>query len=97
LAIDSTIDSSLGWEAIAREPSPAESAALADMLDVLMKPLRESHRKILTLTLQGYTQEEIGNRVGCSDRTVRRVLAQVQADLERLDLLVGSKDEINSQ
>jgi RNA polymerase sigma-70 factor (ECF subfamily) len=84
-ADSSAFDSSLDWEAIAREPSPAEVAALADTVDALLKPLRDSHRDILTLALQGYTQEEIGHRVGCSERTVRRVLTQAQTDLERLD------------
>jgi DNA-directed RNA polymerase specialized sigma24 family protein len=71
--VDSSgFDSSLDWEAIAREPSPAEVAALADTVDALLKPLRDSHRDILTLALQGYTQEEIGHQVGCSERTVRR-------------------------
>jgi RNA polymerase sigma-70 factor, ECF subfamily len=75
----------LDWKALAREPSPAEAAALNDVLDKLLDPLRESHRAIVNLTLEGYTQDEIGKRVGCSERTVRRVITQVQSDLEKLD------------
>ncbi|HEV8066787.1 MAG TPA: sigma-70 family RNA polymerase sigma factor [Planctomycetaceae bacterium] len=82
-----SFDPGLNWEAIARDPSPAETAALDDTLDALLNPLRDSHRKIVLLTLEGYTQEEIGNRVGCSERTVRRVLAQAQSDLEKLEPL----------
>jgi RNA polymerase sigma-70 factor (ECF subfamily) len=78
-------ESGLEWAVLAREPSADEVAALNDTLDVLLKPLRESHREIVELTLQGHTQEEIGKRLGCSERTVRRVLAQVQADLQKLD------------
>jgi len=77
----------LTWEIIARDPSPNEIAALNDVLDALLKPLRDSHRQILTLLLDGHTQEETSNRVGCSVRTVRRVLNQAQADLEKLELL----------
>jgi RNA polymerase sigma factor (sigma-70 family) len=90
LAIDSdssSFDLSLGWKAIAREPSPAETAELNDTIDSLLKPLRESQREIVTLALRGYTQVEIGNCVGCSERTVRRVLTQAHADLEKLDRL----------
>jgi RNA polymerase sigma-70 factor (ECF subfamily) len=78
-------ESGLEWAVLAREPSADEVAALHDTLEVLLKPLRESHREIVELTLQGHTQGEIGNQLGCSERTVRRVLAQVQADLEKLD------------
>jgi RNA polymerase sigma-70 factor, ECF subfamily len=88
----SAFDSGLDWEAIAREPSPAEAAALNDTLDALLEPLGESHREILRLALQGYTQAEIGNRVGCSERTVRRVLTQAQADLKKMQPL-GAETE----
>jgi RNA polymerase sigma-70 factor, ECF subfamily len=81
-----TLEWAEGWEALAREPSPAEEAALSDLLETLLDPLRESHREIVRLTLQGHTQEEVGERLGCSERTVRRVLAQLEADLERFDL-----------
>ncbi len=74
------------WEALARDPSPAEAAAFNDVLDSLLNPLRESHREIVKLTLEGYTQPEIGQKLGCSERTVRRVIAQAQVDLEKLDL-----------
>jgi RNA polymerase sigma-70 factor (ECF subfamily) len=84
-ADNSGFDSGLDWEMIAREPSPAEAACLADTLDSLMKPLRESHRQVLTLALEGYTQEEVAERAGCSERTVRRVLSQAEIDLEKLD------------
>jgi RNA polymerase sigma factor (sigma-70 family) len=77
--------SQLDWEMLAREPSPAEAAALNDTLDALLKPLRATHREIVVLTLQGYTQQEIGDQLGCSERTVRRVLAQAQSDLEKMD------------
>src|SRR5580692_9332213 len=39
----------LDWKALAREPSPAEAAALNDVLDKLLDPLRESHRAIVNL------------------------------------------------
>jgi RNA polymerase sigma-70 factor (ECF subfamily) len=85
LAGTSNDDPEWGWEALAREPSPSEAAALNDVLDALLDPLRESHRAIVKLTLEGYTQEEIGQQLGCSERTVRRVLTQAQSDLEKLD------------
>jgi RNA polymerase sigma-70 factor, ECF subfamily len=77
------------WQALAREPSPAEAAALNDTIDALLRPLRESHREIVRRTLQGYTQEEIAAQLDCSERSVRRVLAQAQFDLEKLDPTYG--------
>jgi RNA polymerase sigma-70 factor (ECF subfamily) len=84
-ANSSHLEANLDWETLAREPSPAEAAALNDTLDTLLKPLRATHREIVVLTLQGYTQQEIGDQLGCSERTVRRVLAQAQSDLEKMD------------
>jgi RNA polymerase sigma factor (sigma-70 family) len=84
-AADASESEQLYWEVLARDPSPAEAAALNDILDALLGPLRDVHRDIVKLTLEGYTQEEIGNQLGCSERTVRRVIAQVQLDLEKLD------------
>jgi RNA polymerase sigma-70 factor (ECF subfamily) len=82
---DSAAD--MNWEALAREPSPAETAAFNDLLDSLLEPLRDAHREIVKRTLEGYTQEEIASQLGCSERTVRRVIAQTQVDLEKLDAL----------
>jgi RNA polymerase sigma-70 factor, ECF subfamily len=82
---EDSVESGLDWAALAREPSPAEAAALNDTLDTVLAPLRETHREVVVLTLQGYTQEEIAEQVGCSSRTVRRVLTQVQDELQKLD------------
>jgi RNA polymerase sigma-70 factor, ECF subfamily len=82
-ASDSKLE--LNWQALAREPSPAEAAALNDTLQSLLDPLRESHRRIVRMALEGYTQGEIAGQVGCSERTVGRVLGQAQADLRKID------------
>ena len=39
---------------------------------------------ILSLKLQKHTNEEIAQRLQCSERTVRRMLKKVQQQLERL-------------
>jgi RNA polymerase sigma factor (sigma-70 family) len=41
-----------------------------------MQPPR--HRRILTMRRDGYTHEEIANAVGCTERTVSRVLGHFQ-------------------
>src|SRR5262249_7015194 len=74
-------DSDVGWEAIAREPTPSEAAILTETLEQLMRSLDETGRSILSLHLQGYPPEEIAPQVGYSQRTVRRTLETIRKRL----------------
>jgi RNA polymerase sigma-70 factor (ECF subfamily) len=67
-----------------QEPSPIEAVALVDEVEQLMARLEPTQRRILELRLQGYDREEIGAEIGKSECTVRRVLKQVQQQLEAL-------------
>src|SRR5262245_3363897 len=66
-----------GWEALAREPSPAEAALLAETVEQLLIGLAGRDREIVSLGLQGYTAVEISGRLGRPERTVYRVLERV--------------------
>jgi RNA polymerase sigma factor (sigma-70 family) len=59
-------------------PSPEAVVMFMDLLEHFMAELRESDRKILELRIQSYTQEEIAQEVGCTERTVRRVLERIR-------------------
>lgn len=59
-------------------PSPAAVVAFVDLLEHFMNELRDNDRKILELKLQDLTQEEIAAEVGCTERTVRRVLDRIR-------------------
>lgn len=72
----------LGVQALAREPSPLEAAVLADECELLMRSLPPDKRPILELRLQGHGIDEIGEQLGCSERTVRRTLDQVKKTIE---------------
>ena len=76
-------DSQTGWEALAREPTPDEAVILCDTVDHLLRESSESDRAVLTLALQGFTGQEIADQIGCTERTVRRVLARARERLER--------------
>jgi RNA polymerase sigma-70 factor (ECF subfamily) len=76
-------DSTSSWEAIARDPTPAEAAMLADTVEQLMRLLDGRDRDIVSLTLQGLPSPAVSAQVGCSERTVRRVLDQVKKWLQR--------------
>jgi len=65
--------------AAAKGPTPAEAAAFGDQLEQLLLGLDAEERKIVDLKLQDFTQDEIAQQLGCSERTVRRVLKRVQA------------------
>jgi len=77
-------DSLLGLKAqiATREPSPVEAMALVDEVEQAMRGLQPAQRRILELRLQGFTLDEIASTVGCTERTVRRVLEGVKQQLE---------------
>jgi RNA polymerase sigma-70 factor (ECF subfamily) len=68
--------------ALAQGPSPVEAIALSEELERLMGALEASERRVLELRLQGYNVEEIARDVGCSQRTVLRILKRVRTQLE---------------
>lgn len=74
-------------ERVAEDPQPEEVAAVSELLEQVMEGMTVQQRKMLELRLQNYKIEEIAVEVGCSERTVRRLLDQVkqrfQSDLER--------------
>jgi len=72
------------WQGIAREPTPAEAAMMADTLDALMAGMDEQGKEILSWRLQGCSIPDISLEVERSERTVSRVLERVRSHLERL-------------
>jgi RNA polymerase sigma-70 factor, ECF subfamily len=69
------------WEALAREPSPAEAAMLAETVEQLLGQQEGRDREIVSLRLQGYTAVEISEQLSRPERTVYRVLAHVRKRL----------------
>lgn len=72
------------WEFLDREPRPEESLTMEETLDELLRPLESRGREIVSLSLLGYTTEEISERLGCSRRTVQRELLLVRRRLEQM-------------
>lgn len=66
------------------DPTPAEAAALTEVLEHTMAKLDEHQREILSMTLQGYEVREISDQVGLSERTVHRVRKEIRDDLRGL-------------
>jgi len=63
------------------EPTPAEAAEFADELQQLLGALDQEEQRLVELRLEQYTYQEIAEKLGCSQRTVRRILKRVQARL----------------
>jgi RNA polymerase sigma-70 factor (ECF subfamily) len=74
------------WEAVAREPRPEEAVVLAETVELLQHGLDAEERPILEMSLQGYTTQEISERLGRPERSVRRLRERVKKQLERLQL-----------
>jgi RNA polymerase sigma-70 factor, ECF subfamily len=66
------------WQLIARDPCPEEAAVLTEMVEELMRTLDGPHRDIVSLSLQGHKPAEIASAIGCTERTVQRVLRRVK-------------------
>jgi RNA polymerase sigma-70 factor (ECF subfamily) len=82
-------DSLLGLRGLALggDPSPVEALALVDLLEQVMRSLEPAERRMLEMRLQGYTLAEVAAEVRCSERTVRRTVAEIK---ERLQHLFGN-------
>jgi RNA polymerase sigma-70 factor (ECF subfamily) len=66
-----------------REPTPLEAAQLDETVAQLLASLDDHERPIIELSLQGYTTQEISQRLDCPERTVRRLRERVRHQLER--------------
>lgn len=78
-------DCPVPWqEAVGREPTPEHAAVLAETLQDLLSGLDADERPIIELSLQGYTTQEVSERLGRAERSVRRLRERVRKQLERL-------------
>ncbi len=74
----------IGNPIAASEPTPAEAAEFADQMQRLFHGMDDEERQVVTLKLERYTHPEIADRMGCSERTVRRIVKRVQEHLKRV-------------
>lgn len=66
------------------ELSPLEAIAFVEQIEAMFAALPADRRPILEMRLEGHDLETIAEAVGCSQRTVRRVLADVRTHLVKL-------------
>lgn len=90
VAMNAPADASLAdFQPVAPGPTPSEEVEFADQFQLALSSLNEEERSMVEWKLQDFTQEEIAVKLGCSDRTVRRVLKKVEAQL--LEALEASR------
>jgi RNA polymerase sigma factor (sigma-70 family) len=65
-------------------PTPEEEAVLAETINGLLGAMTREDRPIVEHLLLGLTAREVADRLGCSERTVRRVRQRAQGRLRRL-------------
>lgn len=65
-------------EVIGNEPTPEQATILTEMLQELTSRLNELQQTIAELFFEGYSQVEIHKKLGCSERTVGRVVARIR-------------------
>lgn len=75
-------------EPAGKQGSPLEDALaaidFADFLESILKHLSGEQQAILQRTLDGQTQDEIAEAVGCSQRTVRRMQTKIRESLQSI-------------
>jgi RNA polymerase sigma-70 factor (ECF subfamily) len=77
-------ETALWRDAVSREPTPEQAAALAETVEQVLMRLDADERSIIELSLQGYTTQEISEQLGRAERSVRRLRERVRKQLERL-------------
>lgn len=83
-------DSSPWGEAVSREPTPDEAAVLSEVIEGLLCRLEGDERIMIEMSLQGFTTQEISERTGRAERSVRRLRERVRKHLERQQFEMGS-------
>jgi len=91
-----TDDSTHGQFHIAASgPAPEDEVIFADQFAFILGTLDEEERAIVDLKLQELTQDQIADRLGISERTVRRVFKTLQAKLTRVFAESNSTSPMN--
>ena len=67
-----------GFQVPGNEATPIQAAEMADQLQAVLAGLGEQECQILDLKLQQHTNDEIAAKIGCSERTVRRLTKKIQ-------------------
>jgi RNA polymerase sigma-70 factor (ECF subfamily) len=71
-------------EAVSREPTPEHAMVLAETVERVLREVGTDERRVVELSLQGYSTQEISEQLGRAERSVRRLRERVRKYLEKL-------------
>ncbi len=74
---------SLNEWVLSEQPSVEDAVALADEVESILRKLPPLHRRIVELRLQGELTADIATDVDLSERTVRRILSELETEMRR--------------
>jgi RNA polymerase sigma-70 factor (ECF subfamily) len=80
-------------ELVAEEEGPTEIAEAREALQRLRELIPEGRRAILELKAEGFSHQEIGAQLGLSERTVRRVIADLRRQVLDADARADADEE----
>jgi RNA polymerase sigma factor (sigma-70 family) len=66
-----------------REPTPEAANMFVDELEQMLNQLRPEDRQVIDMRLQGYSNVEIAEKLGISDRKIRRLLERLRGLAEQ--------------
>jgi RNA polymerase sigma-70 factor (ECF subfamily) len=76
------------WEEVLdAEPSPEQAVAFIDELESFLTRLRPQDRQILEMRLQGWSNDEICQKLNIYDRKIRRVIERIRGLAEQEGLV----------
>lgn len=81
---DGSADERAASEPKCAGPTPAEIVEFAEEIQRMFDALGDEERQFVQLRIEGLSQAEIAERLGCSERTVRRLLHRVKDCWEAL-------------
>jgi RNA polymerase sigma factor (sigma-70 family) len=82
-AFEGEDSSRAGFVPVDPGPTPEEAVVFADQFEQVLASLDPEEQRVVDLKLQQLTNEEVAERLGCSERTVRRLLKRLESRLLR--------------
>ncbi len=71
---------------LASGPTPEDGAAFVDELEHFLSKLKPIERQILEMRMESYNNSEIAEKLGISDRTIRRLMERIRGLAEHLGM-----------
>lgn len=82
---------------IARDPEPAEAAAVVDELEHVLNDLKPLHQQMIQMRLQGYSLAEIALATQRSLRLIKRVLQDLRGRLQQRYEALAASDVLSAK